>query len=71
MTTLKIAIGANTATTQSHRFLSYRSKVRSKFFGGTRAYGNQRKSDDKASVAVVAIECHSGNWQMFYMMNFI
>lgn len=56
-------------TISSFSFLSIKGKKQ--VFWGTRAYGNQRKSDDKASVAVVAIECHSGNWQMFYMMNFI
>lgn len=70
MTTLQIAVGANTTTTQSHRFLSYRSKVRSKFFEGLVHTVIQEKVMMKASVAVVAIECHSGNWQMFYMMNF-
>lgn len=70
MTTLKIAIGANTTTTQSHRFLSYRSKVRSKFVGGLVHTVIKEKVMMKASVAVVAIECHSRIWQMFYMMIF-
>lgn len=71
MMTLKIAVGANTTKTQSHRFLSYRSKVRSKFLGELVHTVIKEKVMMKASLAVVAIECHSGNWQMFYMMNFL